>query len=186
MMRKCFLFFCFVSVFFFAISCEEQEELASEDPSESPPEITNLTADAPKNISTAVNRESFYTITNDFQDYKGLGEPQYILLSSTKTGQRYIIPPTKYSSVELEYIIIDIKVEEDCVKIPAAAFPVSVGVCKSSDCSSFRSLDVLLKNPAHYSIHGIGGLLTPQIYPVSPCSTDFVKLIDTIGEYKQR
>ena len=189
MVRKCFLFFCFVSIFFFTVSCGyTKQDLASEDPSKTSSDTssgTNLDSDVSKNTSAAVSRESFYTITNDFHDYKGL-EPQYILLSSTKTGQNYIIPPTQYSSVELKYIRIDIKVEGDCVKIPVEAFPVSVSVCKSGDCSSVRPLNVLLKNPAHYSIHGIGGLLTPQIYPVSPCSADFVKLIDTIGEYGPR
>ena len=130
------------------------------------------------------NTEQFFTITNEFQDHRGSG-PLYIHLQSVDTGQTYVVPPTKYVSQELEYVIMDIKVEGECIKIPAGAFPVAVGVCESSECTKVRSLDVLLKNPAHYNINGIGGLLTPQINPVSPCSPEFTKLVESVGEYTQ-
>ena len=111
------------------------------------------------------NTEQFFTITNEFQDHRGSG-PLYVHLQSVDTGQTYIVPPTKYVSQELAYVIMDIKVEGECIKIPAKAFPVAVSVCESSKCTKVRSLDVLLKNPAHYNLNGIGGLLTPQINPV--------------------
>ena len=129
--------------------------------------------------------QKFYTITNDFQNYQGVG-PAYIYLQSTKSGKSYIVPPTKYSSRELKYAVVeDIKVEGECLKVPEEDFPLSVGVCQSNECSSVRPLDAILKNPAHYNISGIGGLLTPQIYPVSPCSKDYVELIESANEYQK-
>ena len=71
------------------------------------------------------------------------------------------------------------------MEIPATAFPISVSVCKSSDCKSVRSLNVVLQKPAHYNISGVGGLLSPQIYPVSPCSEQIVDVINNVGEYEE-
>ena len=152
------------------------EQLASETPPEN--------AVSQNTSSSAQQARQFYTVTNDFQDYRGADSGVYIYLTSVNTGQTYIVPPTKYSSVELEYVIMEAKVEGKCVQVPTEAFPLLVSVCKSRECASVRSLDVLLKNPAHYNINGIGGLLIPQIYPVSPCSKEFVNLIGNEGEYK--
>ena len=128
----------------------------------------------------------FYSITNDFLDHRGLGTPIYIHLSSVNTPQQnYIIPPTQYTALKLtEAVLQEFKVEGECVKIPAEAFPVAVGVCNSGECTAIRSLDVILKTPAHYNLSGVGGLLSPHIYPVSPCSEDFAILIENIGAYK--
>ena len=170
--RHHFLFLSFV--FFLLNSCGGMtEELSSTDTSEE--EQASVSSDP------SVNEERFYTITNDFQNHKN-ANPVYIQLSSINTGESYVIPPTKYKPVELKYVIIDIKVEGECVKIPEKAFPVSVGVCESSGCTSVRSLSVILKNPAHYNISGIGGLLTPQINPVSPCSKEYIDLIGSVED----
>ncbi len=171
--RNCVLFLSFV--FFLLNSCGVSEELSS--------------TDAPAEESDGLARElsgnegQFYTVTNDFQNHQN-ANPVYIQLSSINTGENYIIPPTKYSSVELQYVIMDVKVEGECVKIPKEAFPVSVGVCESSGCTSVRPLSVVLKNPAHYNISGIGGLLTPQINPVSPCSKEYIDLIGSVEDYQ--
>ena len=174
----------FVFVFLLSVSCEEGETTL---PS-SAPEGESATEEegAMQNASVAVNpsAERFFTVTNDFLNYTGTSG-EYLRLKSVGTGQVYIVPPTQYSALELEYVIMEAKVEGECVKVPASAFPVEVGVCQSSKCSAVRSLSVILNNPAHYNLNGIGGLLTPQIYPVSPCSEDFVKVISNVGEYKQ-
>ena len=170
--RYSFLYLVFI--FFLLNSCGSSEELSS----------TNAPEETGSSFEENTRSEKlFYTITNDFQDHHGAA-PVYVYLNSISTGESYIVPPTKYSPVELEYVIMDIKVEGECIKIPEEAFPVSVGVCESNECASVRSLSVVLKNPAHYNISGIGGLLTPQIYPVSPCSKDFVELIGSIEEYQ--
>ena len=127
----------------------------------------------------------FYSITNDFLDHRGLGTPIYIHLSSVNTQQNYIVPPTQYTALKLtDAVLQEFKVEGECVQIPAEAFPVAVSVCNSRECTAIRSLDIILKTPAHYNISGVGGLLSPNIYPVSPCSEDFAKLIENIGAYK--
>ncbi len=175
MKNKVLFLFC---VFFLLLSCEDTavNELASTDEEENKTSVESV---------IKPDMEQFYTITNDFQDHRGVN-PVYILLTSVDTEGTYIIPPTKYTSVELEYVIMEeAKVDGECVKVPAEAFPLAVNVCQSRECSSVRSLDVLLKNPAHYNISGIGGYLAPHIYPVSPCSEDFVDLMNNIGEYKE-
>ena len=127
----------------------------------------------------------FYSITNDFLDHRGLGTPIYIHLSSVNTKQNYIVPPTQYTALKLtDAVLQEFKVEGECVQLPAEAFPVKVSVCNSRECTAIRSLDVILKTPAHYNLSGVGGLLSPHIYPVSPCSEDFAKLIENIGAYK--
>ena len=173
-----YYFLYFVFILSFTVSCGSGiGELHSKSPPEDQP---NTALSSPDSLSPG----KVYAITNDFRDQRG--NAVYIHLSSVNTKEIYIIPPTQYSEVELDYIKIDMKVEGECVEVPDTAFPVLVSVCKSSEssnCPLTRSLDVLLKNPAHYNINGIGGLLTPQVYPVSPCSGDLVKLIGTIGEY---
>ena len=134
------------------------------------------------NENPSKNTELFFSITNEFQDHKGSG-PLYLLLKSVDTDNTYIIPPTKYISTELEYVIVDMEVEGECVRIPSTAFPLAVHVCESSKCTKVRSLDVLIKNPAHYNLNGLGGLLTPQINPVSPCSPEFIQLVDSVEEF---
>ena len=166
------LFFGFV--FFLLNSCGGSAELSSTGSPEGQEDDV---------LSDPTNEGSFYTITNDFQDHHNAA-PVYLYLSSVNTGKAYVVPPTKYNSVELEFVIIDMKVEEECIKIPKEAFPISVGVCQSSECTSVRPLNVILKNPAHYNIGGIGGLLTPQILPVSPCSKEYIDLVGSIEEYQ--
>ena len=174
-MTRRYYFLNFVFIFFIFNSCYSNiEELAS---------LSSPGNQAEPTSSSVDDTVKLYTITNDFQDRRG--NPVHIHLSSVKTKKNYVIPPTTYNEVVLDYVKMDMKVEGECLKIPSEAFPVSVSVCKLSDCVSVRSLDVLLKNPAHYNISGIGGLLIPQIYPVSPCSDNFIKLIGTVSEYKK-
>ena len=159
-----------LSILFLAVSCGKEDNVANLDATDTTP-------------STA-HQDQKYTITNDFQDHKGV-EPLYVLLTNTKTGEKYVVPPTEYGSLQLQYAVIDLRVIGRCVEIPATAFPISVSVCKSSDCKSVRSLNVVLQKPAHYNISGVGGLLSPQIYPVSPCSEQIVDVINNVGEYEE-
>lgn len=84
-----------------------------------------------------------------------------------------------------QIIIENAIVDGKCITVPAEDFPVLISVCQSSECTAIRPLNVVLKKPAHYNISGIGGLLIPQVYPVSPCSEDFVKLMQTVEEYTE-
>lgn len=176
-MKKTISFYILFSFAFLSISCTELEELASEDGGE----VTDET------VATAPTQDNTpYSITNEFQDHAGINSSVYIHLASTTTKKTYIIPPTNYKAVELERIIIDdAKVDGKCVTVPAEDFPVLVSVCQTAECTAIRPLNVLLKKPAHYNISGIGGLLVPQVYPVSPCSEDFVKLMQTVEDYTQ-
>ncbi|MDE0118572.1 MAG: hypothetical protein OXM55_01005 [Bdellovibrionales bacterium] len=158
-----------LSIFFLLVACAGDRSVQTQD-SMNPSEVVSN------------NTEQFFAITNEFQDHRGSG-PLYILLKSVDTNDTYIIPPTKYVSTELDYVIVDMKVEGECVRIPAKAFPVAVHVCESPECTKVRSLDVLIKNPAHYNLNGLGGLLTPQINPVSPCSPEFIQLVESVGEF---
>ena len=158
-----------LSILFLAVSCGEEGNVASLDATDATP--------------PPAHQDQKYTITNDFQDHKSVN-PVYVLLTSTQTGEKYIVPPTKYGSLQLQYAVIDLKVLGQCTEVPATAFPVSVSVCQSSECNSVRSLNVVLQKPAHYNINGVGGLLTPQIYPISPCSGQIVDAINNIGEYE--
>lgn len=176
-----------VCMCFLMLSCSEDAAVVTDLSSTNvPTDGVDGATDTQGESTVKLGVEQFYTITNDFQDHLGKGESVYVLLTSVDTEKKYIIPPTKYTSVELEYVIMeDAKVDGECVKVPAEAFPLVVSVCQSRECSFVRSLDVLLKNPAHYNIGGIGGYLVPHIYPVSPCSEDFVELMNNIGEYKE-
>lgn len=155
-------------ILFLVVSCGGEDNVASLDATDATPPPSD--------------QNKMYTITNDFQDHKSV-DPVYVLLKSTKTGEKYIIPPSEYGPLQLQYAVIDLRVMGQCVEIPATAFPVAVSICQSSECKSARSLNVVLQKPAHYNINGVGGLLTPQIYPVSPCSERMVDIINNVGEY---
>ena len=176
-MKKFNFFYPLFLFLFLTTSCSDEfAELASEDPEVDTEEVA----------TTMTTESTLFSITNEFQDHTGLNDSAYIHLASTETEKTYIIPPTKYKSVELDQIIIEnAKVDGQCVTVPAKNFPVLVSVCQSPECTAVRSLNVVLKKPAHYNISGIGGLLIPQVYPVSPCSEDFVKLMQTVEEYTQ-
>lgn len=164
-------FYLFVlSILFLAVSCGEENNVGSLDSTNATPPVQQQQPD------------KMYTITNDFQDHTSV-DPAHILLKSRRSAEKYVIPPTKYGPLQLQYAVIDLKVMGECIEIPAGAFPVSVSVCQSSECNSVRSLNVVLQKPAHYNIGGVGGLLTPQIYPVSPCSEQIVDTINNVGEY---
>lgn len=135
------------------------------------------------NKAPTVKSTKLFTITNDFQDYKGTGLGVYIALTSIKTGKVYVIPPTTYKSVALDYVITDLKVEGECSQVPEYEFPLAVSVCETTECLSTRPLNALLKNPLHYNIDGIGGLFIPQIYPSSPCSKNFIDKAKKIEQY---
>ncbi len=168
---------CFITT----VSCEDAETSVAEHASTDQERVGNANnTEAPNQ-----DKEQFYTITNDFQDYRG-GGAMYVLLTSVNIEKTYIIPPTIYGPLELEYVVMEeAKVDGECVKVPASAFPLAVHICQSQECSQARSLDIILKNPAHYNISGIGGFLAPHIYPVSPCSKEFVDLMKNVGEYKE-
>ena len=173
---KKFLFF-YPLFLLLTVSCSDEfAELASESEETS----------AKETMTTTTDNSTLFSITNEFQDHTGLSDSVYIHLTSTKTEKTYIIPPTKYKSVELDRIIIEnAKVDGQCITVPAKDFPILVSICQSPECYSIRSLNVVLKKPAHYNISGIGGLLIPQVYPVSPCSENFIKLMQTVEEYTQ-
>jgi len=182
------ILFLFTVVFFVNTCGPHLEDRISEDPSEGTLNDTQTSNTQTSNTQTSnviapTNKDTFYAFTNNFQDHQGLGSVSMVL-TSVNTGETYIVPPTDYSSIELEYVSIDMKVKGECVTIPAKAFPVLVNVCESHQCNSIRSLYVVLNNPAHYSLNGIGGFLIPQVYPVSPCSKEVIPLINNVKEYK--
>ena len=173
MIKKYYCLF-FAAVFLILAGCETEEgasvDMASEDPNANPP---------------AVEQESpeYFAITNEFEDHKGRG--RMFLYLTGRNEQSYIVPPTQYSSVELKYVIMDsVKVEGECVQVPKEAFPLAVSVCETDKCKKIRPLDVVLTNPAHYNINGIGGLVTPRIAPFSPCSKEFFDLIEDVQPYQ--
>ena len=130
--------------------------------------------------------DSVYTVTNDFREYNGQEmAPAVLYLKSLNTEEVYIIPSTEYESVALTSFIIDMQVKGECAKVPARAFPVMVGVCQSEQCDYVRPLNMVLKQPAHYNLSGIGGLLTPAVSPVSPCSPKTFELVETIQPYQK-
>ena len=169
-------------IFIFLLACEDQPHVSRQDSTQDPNQ--DPSAQVTGNIAQT-EEEPFYTITNDFQDYDGTEVAGVSLyLQSLNTGSAYIIPPTKYSPATLTHFIINMQIKEGCIELPASAFPVVVGVCKSAKCEAVRSLNVALKQPAHYNISGIGGLLTPAVYPVSPCSPEALELVEAQEPYE--
>ena len=174
----------FLLAFLLVIACEDsntsqQDSLADSEKTEG--EQGSLTTEngpaVPPNL---------YTITNDFQEYRDQQMTSATLyLKSLNTEETYIIPPTQYEPVALASFIIDIQVKGACSEVPARAFPVMVGVCQSEQCDFVRPLNMVLKQPAHYNLSGIGGLLTPAVSPVSPCSSEAFDLIETIQPYQE-
>ena len=120
----------------------------------------------------------FYVFTNDFYNARGMERPYVRLISMS--GESYIVPPVEYDEVKTEYAVINsFKVKSGCIKVPERSFPLKIHICDSVSCAQSRYLaDIMVPN--HYGIAGIGNLLIPQIYPVSPCSEEFVKLLKKI------
>lgn len=120
-------------------------------------------------------RQKFYVFTNDFHSGLDVSRPYIRLVGAT--GEAYIIPPLEYEDVETEQAIISgFKVKNGCIKIPERGFPLKVNVCDTKVCTNSRYLaDIVMPN--NYGIAGVGGLLVPQVYPVSPCSEEFVHYI---------
>lgn len=131
-------------------------------------------------VQAATNKQGksglkFYVFTNNFYNAKGMERPYVRLISVT--GESYIVPPLEYDAVETKYAVIDgFKVKNGCIKVPERAFPLKVNICDSISCAKSQYLaDVVMPN--HYGIAGVGGLFIPQVYPVSPCSDEFVQYI---------
>ena len=165
---------------FVVLACEEPNSSTQDSTVDNPAGAIANEAQAPK------VPDSVYTVTNDFQEYNGQEMTTAVLyLRSLNTGESYIIPPTEYEPVALTNFIIDIKVSGDCVEVPAHAFPVMVGVCQSEQCDSVRPLNMVLSQPAHYNLSGIGGLLTPAMSPYSPCSKEYFEQVELLQTYQK-
>lgn len=123
----------------------------------------------------AQTRQKFYIFTNDFHSGLNIKRPYIRLVGAT--GESYVVPPLEYEDVETDQAIISgFKVKTGCIKIPGRSFPLKVNVCDTKVCKNSRYLaDIMIPN--HYGIAGVGGLLVPQVYPVSPCSEEFVQYI---------
>ena len=164
----------FLCCFIFLIGCEEGA-------------VSGMDSTAPNPQEQDPNQQKDtenFAITNDFNSHTAKDGVFIYLVGNN--GQNYTLPPTQYSPLELEYVIVSsLKVEGECVKVPKEAFPLSVYVCETSKCQKVRPLDLRLVNPAHYNINGVGGLITPRISPVSPCSEDFLKRIKDVKLYQE-
>ncbi len=135
------------------------------------------------------NKSSYtkvFTILNNF--HPGFnGEPIYIrLVSNKKDMGSYIIPPARYGDLILDDMVMrDYKVVSGCIDVPEKAFPVSVYICLPDGTSnSAQKCDTMSREPLaeivlpqHYGLAGIGGLMTVEINPVSPCSQEYEDII---------
>ena len=162
-----------ILLFIMFSACQDSTQVeASSDVS-----VRDQASSAVQSIANKQNKSSlkFYVFTNNFYNAKGMERP-YIRLTSV-AGESYIVPPLEYDTVETKYALIDgFKVKSGCIKVPERAFPLKVYICDSVSCTQSRYLaDVVM--PGHYGIVGVGGLFTPQVHPVSPCSDELVQYI---------
>ncbi len=166
--------FLFLLCVIFLIGCENEGGVSDMD----------STVPNPQEEQDQEQKPEYFTITNDFNSHKT--EDGVFIYLMGNNGQNYIVPPTQYSSLELEYVIVQsLKVEGECVQVPKEAFPISVYACETGQCQKIRSLESMLVSPAHYNINGVGGLVTPRISHFSPCSEKFFKLIEDIKPYQE-
>ena len=151
-------------------------------------EITSASVEEPSSEAPepeqkkSSSKAAFFTFTNDFTSLSG-ERPPIRLVQKGRRKKSFIVPAVQYADVEVGDVLIGgFKVKAGCVEVPEQAFPLLVYICETAKClkMSERPLGEIIV-PSHYNLLGVGGLLAPQINPVSPCSEEFVSYIKDTG-----
>ena len=123
----------------------------------------------------------YFISINNFQDHEST-QRMYLRLRS-EANNTYIVPPAEYGNILTKHAVISgFKVNHGCVPVPASSFPLWVDVCEANSCQKARRTGHI-DRPGHYTISGIGGMMSFQLEPQSPCSEQFVNQIQNVDEY---
>ena len=133
---------------------------------------------SPEDISRD-NEDEFY-FSNNFRNLNGQAVYLHIINSF---GQSVVLPPAQAGALQIANTVVEgFRMNSGCVKVLEGDFPITVSLCDSIECKAVRNI-VDLHTPGHYNMSGVGGLVIPEVYPVSPCSEDLIQYINQAGEY---